>query len=391
MNNKKKTVFLISIPVLVFILSLVVAGCDLFNFDKPATPKSWTIMVWLDGDNNLDNAAKEDFHEMEAGLYAAIQSDPDIQDHLNIIIQYDGLVADSYGRFVIQPRDIDPDGDVSNLFYGKISDSLTTEPNMGDAYELQDFIQYTKSNYPADHYALILWNHGGGVRSISSSTASREICQDETSGDYLYIGEIKDVLIETDSVDFLGMDACLMGMTEIAYEFRPGIGDFGAQTMTFSPAEEQGDGWEYQKIINRFRGTGYLDETGDVCFNIEDLTAADFARIIAKEYEDAFSELPGETQTAVDLTKISAVKSTVDELAGLLADDPSYKGAVEDIRGSGPDSELMHYFDISSRYEWENYASFDLYDLAWRIRENPVFTDIIQDKADKLMIVIEDA
>ena len=34
---------------------------------------SWTVMVWLDGDNNLNPQAISDFHEMEYGLYLAQQ------------------------------------------------------------------------------------------------------------------------------------------------------------------------------------------------------------------------------------------------------------------------------------------------------------------------------
>jgi clostripain len=360
-------------------------------------PKSWTIMVWLDGDNNLADAAKEDFHEMEAGLFAAQQADSDIMANLKIIVQYDDRGNNGiYGRFEVQPRDTDPDSDSSNPSGINIG-GLNSEPNMGDANELRDFIEYTKDRYDTDYYALILWNHGGGVRSVSSSATSREICQDETSNDFLYIGEIKDVLTVAESVDFLGMDACLMGMVEVAYEFRPGTGDFGAQTMTFSPAEEQVDGWEYDKILYRLSGSSVIESSedgGDLCYNIAYLSPEDLATIVAKEYQDAFYEQPYETQTAVDLTKIVAVKAAVDELSGMLASDPSYKGVVGNIRGSKSDgSELMHYFDISSASEWENYAGFDLYDLAWRIRDSIdcSFPSDVQGKAENLMFAIEDA
>ena len=361
-----------------------------------SVPKSWTIMVWLDGDNTLDDAAKVDFHEMEAGLFAAQQKDSDIMANLNIIVQYDGRYG-NYGRFEVQPRDINPDFDESNPSYGKISGGLSTEPNMGDAGELKNFIEYTKERYDTDYYALILWNHGGGVRSLQADSSSREICEDTTDNDILYIGEIKDVLDVGDSVDFLGMDACLMGMTEIAYEFRPGTGDFGAQTMTFSPANEQVDGWEYDRILYRLSGSSVIESAGyggDLCYNISYLSPEDLAIIVAKEYQDAFYELPYETQTAVDLTKIVVVKAAIDELSGMLARDPTYKDAVEIIRGSKSDgSELMHYFDISSAFEWGNYASFDLYDFAWRIRDSIdcSFPSDIQDQAESLMFAIEDA
>jgi len=351
-------------------------------------------MVWLDGDNSLDAEAKEDFHEMEAGLYAAMQADPDIQDYLNIIVQYDGRDDGNFGRYVVQPLEKELETDTP--YYGKISGGLSSEPNMGSAAQLQAFIQYTKLFYPAENYALILWNHGGGVRSLQESGNSREISEDITDNDFLYIGEIKDQLIASDSVDFLGMDACLMGMTEIAYEFRYSTEEFGAKAMAFSPAEEQGDGWEYQNIINRFRGSSYSDGTSKAYYDIESLPANDFARIVVEEYEDTFSDQPAETQTAVDLTKIASVKTKIDQLATLLVNN---KYEVEILRGYANDSisdstiepTLMHYFDASSGYDWENYANFDLYDLALRIRESSAFNLETQNQADELMVAVEEA
>ena len=34
--------------------------------------------------------------------------------------------------------------------------------NMGDADTLMVFVNYGVQSYPANHYGLILWNHGGG-------------------------------------------------------------------------------------------------------------------------------------------------------------------------------------------------------------------------------------
>ena len=188
---------------------------------------------------------------------------------------------------------------------------------MGSAEELADFIDYTKTHYPAKNYALILWNHGGGVRSVKDDNPlTRAICWDDTNeDDALYIGEIKDYLDSTHSVDFLGMDACLMGFLEVAHEFRHGSGDFGADAISFSPATEQGDGWEYNAIFSRLNGQEGTDTNGHPYYDIESLTAQQFATVVAQEYDDAWSQSSGETQTAVDLTKIASVKTAVDEFA----------------------------------------------------------------------------
>ncbi len=362
--------------------SFTMGRSDITLYAKWLYP-GWTIMVWLDGDNSLQKQAREDFHEMEKGLAAAKIHDPHLTDKLKIIVQYDETTAGSQGRFEVQPID-SPDYS-SAPSAGEIGSSFP-EPNMGDAEELRDFIEFCKTEYPAEHHALILWNHGSGVRSITpsssqSSSGSRAICIDDTDGgDMLYIGEIKDVLNTDHQVDLIGMDACLMGMVEIAYEFRPGIGDFQADAAVFSPANEQGDGWEYERILKRLSGNDQVDKEEDPCYDAEDLTALQLAGIIVKEYQDAFSGINYETQTAVDLTKIASVKTAVDALSALL---PDHRETIENIRdNSSAGAVLLNYFNEASLSEWKEYASFDLYALAKEISTNPSFSSDSEDSED---------
>ncbi len=363
-------------------------------FTTEKADRIWTIMVWLDGDNNLNDAAIEDFHEMEYGLYLAQQNDPDILDRLSVIVQYDEnssyeTVPTDPGRYDIKPRSTlvgDTVGLPSDSSYTSIS-----EPNMGSASELQSFIDWGKTNYEADNYALILWNHGGGVRSFEedSEPVSKAICWDDSNGDdALYVGEIKDYLDSTHSVDFLGMDACLMGFLEVAYEFRPGTDDFGAQAMSFSPATEQGDGWEYQSIFSRMSGRAGNDNQGHPYYAIETMTPQNFASIVAQEYEDAFIYNTWETQTAVDLTKIATVKTRLDALAALIDDS---KSDIEDIRdGTAFTGSLMAYFDTDDASQWNSYAGFDLYSLATRIKAENI-SDVVNTAAESLKTAVEDA
>lgn len=354
---------------------------------------SWTVMVWLDGDNNLNRQAISDFHEMEYGLYLAQQGDSDITDKLNIIVQYDqnlnyDLTTFTPGIYKILPQStaasdsIDPASTSTKV-------ATISEPNMGSAEELADFIDYTKTHYPAKNYALILWNHGGGVRSVKDDNPlTRAICWDDTNeDDALYIGEIKDYLDSTHSIDFLGMDACLMGFLEVAYEFRPGSGDFGADAISFSPATEQGDGWEYNAIFSRLNGQEETDTNGHPYYDIESLTAQQFATVVAQEYGDAWSLDSWETQTAVDLTKIASVKTAVDEFAFAIQ---GYKEEVEIIRGDVGTGNLMAYFNETDVDEWYAYAGFDLYELAEQVKAN-ITDSAVDTAADTLMGAIEAA
>ena len=87
------------------------------------------------------------------------------------------------------------------------------EINMGDYVTIKDFIEYCKSNFPAERYIIDLYNHGAGWKGA---------CKDDTSeGDLLTMDEIQQALAETGGIDIIMFNApCLMGSIESAYELR---------------------------------------------------------------------------------------------------------------------------------------------------------------------------
>ena len=77
--------------------------------------------------------------------------------------------------------------------------------NMGDGATLAEFLRYGQENRPAQRYALILWDHGGGPLE--------GVCWDETADmDHLTMAEVTGALEEalTQKLDWIGFDACLM-------------------------------------------------------------------------------------------------------------------------------------------------------------------------------------
>lgn len=110
--------------------------------------------------------------------------------------------------------------------------------NMGDADTLTDFINYGVQSYPADHYGLILWNHGGGPVGGYGSDSHFD-------GDGLSLEEIREALdhsVMADSAfDFVAFDACLMGSVEIA-----GCLDGYADYVIASPELEPQHGYDYR-------------------------------------------------------------------------------------------------------------------------------------------------
>jgi len=103
----------------------------------------WTFLVYMAGDNNLDGAALRDIAEM-----AKAGSTKDV----HILVQLDRIEDQKTRRFRITPGG------------GFKKDCIETfsETNTGDPQILYSFCKWAVDNYPADRYALILWNHGSG-------------------------------------------------------------------------------------------------------------------------------------------------------------------------------------------------------------------------------------
>jgi hypothetical protein len=302
----------------------IVAGGANGKVASSATSQAkWTFLVYMAGDNNLDGAALRDIAEMaRAGSTKEV----------NILVQHDRIEDNLTRRFRITQGG------------GFKTDCIQTfgDTNTGDPQILYDFVKWAADNYPADRYALILWNHGSGwwedakswaagptakkprrrlfrqpVRypvpqehlKISAPKEHRSICYDDTSdGDALDNRELRVVLagicaLLGRKIDLLGMDACLMNMVEVAYQLRESV-----NVIVGSEIEEPFDGWPYAEILTRLTARPRQD-------------AAALARWIVKSYLLSYKGKDETvTQSALDVSRIGEMTAKVDALsASLLA------------------------------------------------------------------------
>ena len=87
--------------------------------------------------------------------------------------------------------------------------------NMAKKDTLTEFIDYGTNNYEADSYSLMLWNHGAG--------AVLGYGVDENhNNEVMSIVDLKDAILGSEfcksgrKMEWIGFDACLMGMLEVA-------------------------------------------------------------------------------------------------------------------------------------------------------------------------------
>ena len=225
--------------------------------------RKWTVMVYMNGDNNLEEHLLDDAHEIRAAEHSAsvkvvfqLDRHPDHDDRdgdWTQTLRFEDRFNGQYVRFASPATEIPWPRD-------------TKEINMGAPESLTDFIRWAREAYPAEHYALILAGHGQGARVDSAvlQTNPRTFGPDETVSryDYLYVREaheaIRKGLGEGNRLDVLGFDSCLMATVEVAYAFRD-----VARYMVASKAKEPGDGWDYTDWLGRFEQAASVTNRSD--------------------------------------------------------------------------------------------------------------------------------
>ena len=257
-------------------------------------------MVYLDGDNNLEGAGVIDLNEMEL-----VGSTADV----NVLVQFDriGSYDSSNGNWTDTRRGrVVQDANTS-----LIGTPLTSigEVNMGDPAVLTAFVQWGIATYPADRYAVILWDHGGGTSGV---------CWDDTNGaDHLTVAEVGVALAAVGThLDLVGFDACLMAMTEQAYEIR-----LDADVMVASEQTEPWGGWPYDTFL------------ADLVA-VPTQTAVTLATSIVTRYGESYGG--AETQSAVTLSGVQSLATALDNFVGTVIAEDTDWGVISAAR-SGAD------------------------------------------------------
>jgi hypothetical protein len=293
--------------------------------DSPIADADWTVIVYLDADNNLESSGLDDFMEME-GIGS--------KNGVNIIVLMDthNLTEGTHWYYVGQ------DSQHFNLEDGTHTCDCETvtgqacpgELNMGDGSTLTYCIERAVAFAPAKNYLLVLWDHGGGWYGV---------CWDDSSlfpdgrADRLTVDETGKA-IAASGVDFsvIGFDACFSGCVEFAYELRD-FADYMSASITTVP----GDGWGYNAFLDGLTSDSTMEPL-------------DVAKLIADAYVQKYSKCAGSgiggfpyvEMSVFDLSKVGDLVTGdggIDDLAEALmpyTEDPSYRGLIESAESMTP-------------------------------------------------------
>ena len=291
-----------------------------------ASPKAWTVMIYMAGDNDLNSFCWRDLAELKS-----VGS----TDQLNIVVQIDTFRAKLTRRYFVTKHQTRQKDVVATL----------KETNTGDPKVATAFFEWAIKNYPAQRYLAGFWNHGSGIneadvyagtrgtpgargkgasrgrerlaatrpvrRALFSTTRhaimkrrTRAIAFDDSAKDFLDNKELATVVAKTAAaaghpVDILGLDACLMAMVELAYEMRKSAG-----VVVGSQELEPGDGWPYDKLVKTIAAK-------------PGIAARELASHIVRDYVASYSD-DSVTQSAIDTSAVAALATATSDLATAL-------------------------------------------------------------------------
>jgi hypothetical protein len=334
--------------------TLILSDLDeLQIIEEDIIPKSalntakWTFMVYLAADNNLESAGIKDLNEMEM-----VGSTSDIQ----IVVQMDRISDyDSSNGNWVDTRRFYIEKDSSQTLIGSTGTSIG-ETNTGDPTALRNFIEWSQTNYPAEKYALILWDHGSGV--MWGSYVGGICWDDSNSRDYLTLTEIQSAL-SGKQIDLLGFDACLMASAEFYY----GLQNY-ASILVGSQANEPGDGWPYDTILNWLK-------------NNPTASSSQLGSIIVDRYIEFYPSNIAITHSAVSSAGLGSIQTAASVLAtNLIQNISTLKSVLSSIRGD--------------MYSYNDQPYVDLYDFALRVN-NTIADPTIKTLAQALLNAITTA
>jgi len=261
-------------------------------------PAQWTVLVYMAADNDLERYALADLNEMEF-----IGS----TDEVSVVVQLDRAAGydTSQGDWTEARRyfvEAGFDGSIESTEIERLG-----ETNTGDPQTLVDFVTWGMEAFPAENYALVIWNHGGGWYGVAS----------DASHDYddLTLQELEQALSQIHQasggrkIDLIGFDACLMGMLEVYQTLAP-YASYAVASADLVP----GFGWAYAPMLTELTDN-------------PEMRAPELGRVIVDKFTDFYSRSRSNfdvySMGVINLSLIPTVTERLVNFTEVVAEEPA--------------------------------------------------------------------
>ena len=337
--------------------------------DNPTSDDpTWLVMMYLDADDALlEEDIVFDFNEAEL---VGSSDQVTIVSQLDRYSGSDGFSGDG-GWDTAKRFYVTQDDDINSINSSEIAD--LGEINMGAPETLLDFVTWAVESYPADRYALILSDHGGGWTGGWTDSAP--------SFDYMSMNDLDYTLytlvssLPIDKFDLIGFDACLMSQLDVYNNIAP-----YAHFAVASEEVEPSTGWAYAAFLRQLVDNPGMDGGALATSIVETYLEQDQrilndgarARMLQGNTQTTAQEVIDEllaysTLTAVDLAYIpeitEALNGYAQSMTGIdqkhVAAARNYAPSFQSVFGEGTVPSFIDLVQFSLIVEQEAGAGFD--------------------------------
>lgn len=286
----------------------------------PANPtKKWCVMVYSACDNNLYRFMQTDLDEAER-----VGS----TDTMHVIAQTDHAPRGGTAQRIELVTDNTPG------LKAPVKEDLGSY-NMSAPESLASFVKWGMDNYPAEHYMVIISDHGDGWKGAA---------QDWSHNGWMSTPDIESGLKMAreqtgKKIDVLGFDACLMASAEVAYQLKDEV-DY----LVASQEVEGGAGWEYNRVLSEDTLKSLDKQLAVTRFNMEPRDVATHLVRVAEGNQDDLA-----TMSAIDTSKMPAVVKALDNFA-----DAMNTSAVAKEKFSSAADDTQGFYDYKDLTDFAN-------------------------------------
>ena len=309
-------------------LAAHLAGEGLFTWtgyqaarDGAASPVQTTVLLYMIGGD-----LEPEWGEATSDIQEIMQAD--LTENIHVVLQAGGtkkwendwMTDGGIQRFTFEDGTIVP---ASPVLEGV---------QMSEPETLANFLRWGVTQYPAQQYILIFWNHGGG-------TLYGYGCDDLNGKKWLMLGELNQALSWADvPFKMVGFDTCLMATMSTAYM----LSDH-ADYLLASEELEPAKGWRYTKWVSQLSRE-------------PDIEMRQLSELIARDYLDGALEedWPCATISLIDLRQMEAVVDAWREVSAELT-QRLQEGRYADIEQALLDSKM---YGLGTAYDQVDLVDF---------------------------------
>jgi hypothetical protein len=306
--------------------------------------KSWTIMVFMVGDAELQVSANRDLLELErAGS----------SEDVNVIVALQETGRHDTVWIEVKPRSESPD-----------PKNIVGRTKTGDLNERLDaFLEFVtkEPHLAARHYLLVLWGHASGLGFGRLAADSRDdIRVNELAASLSTFRKARG----DEKLEILGFCACALSKAEFALELRNEVDYLVSSQVGISTLMT----WPFDRLVQRALVSPSIEPEA-------------FASQIVRVFEESY-EPPPVALTALDLRQSNRLGKQVDSVSKAILDAlerPDDEGLLNSL------CVLRAFRNAEAAYPFELEALVDFFDFCGKLVEEVDLTgDVRQTARDVL-------